>query len=215
MTDVFQTRYRSRVAGSLRPSDAGEHVRLCGWVHRRRDLGGIAFLDLRDRAGIVQVSVDPEAASAAGLQLARHLGPEDVVQIEGTVEMRPKDKVNPDLVTGEVEVRATTVRMLQAADPLPIPVYRAPDEELPTEDLRLRYRYLDLRRPELQRNLLRHRAAHAARSFLDEQGFIEVETPLLTRSTPEGGRATTWSPAACTRASSTPCRSRRSCTSSC
>jgi aspartyl-tRNA synthetase len=189
MTDVFETRYRSRAVGSLRPSDAGQPVRLAGWVHRRRDLGGLAFLDLRDRAGIVQVSVDPAAASQETLQLARHLGPEDVVEVEGTVELRPTDKANPELATGGVEVRATAVRILQAADPLPIPVYRAPDEELPMEDLRLRYRYLDLRRPELQRNLiLRHRAARAARSFLDGQGFIEVETPLLTRRTPEGAR---------------------------
>ncbi|MEX2584283.1 MAG: aspartate--tRNA ligase [Gemmatimonadota bacterium] len=189
MTDVSRTSFRSTHAGSLRAEDAGSRVTLAGWVHRRRDLGGLVFVDLRDRAGIVQVSLDPDTASPEAVKEARALGPEDVIQIVGTVEQRPRGKMNADLPTGEVEVRAETLKVLQRADPLPIPVYRSPDEELPMEDLRLRYRYLDLRRPELQRNLLmRHAAARSVREYLDGNGFVEVETPMLTRRTPEGAR---------------------------
>jgi aspartyl-tRNA synthetase len=189
MTDAFRTSYRSALAGSLRAANADSPVLLTGWVHRRRDLGGLVFLDLRDRAGILQVSFDPDSAPPEVIREARGLGPEDVVQIAGVVRRRPEGKVNRDLPTGEVEVRAETLTILQAAEPLPIPVYRSPDEELPMEDLRLRYRYLDLRRPEMQRNLLlRHRAARSARNYLDAQGFVEVETPMLTRRTPEGAR---------------------------
>lgn len=189
MTDALRTAYRTTLAGTLRGADAGSRVTLTGWVHRRRDLGGLVFLDLRDRAGILQVSFDPAAAPPEVVREARALGPEDVVQVEGVVERRPDGKVNPDLATGEVELRAEALNVLQRADPLPIPVYRSPDEELPMEDLRLRYRYLDLRRPELQRNLLlRHAAARSVRGYLDEHGFVEVETPMLTRRTPEGAR---------------------------
>jgi aspartyl-tRNA synthetase len=189
MNPRYATSFRSDLAGSLRAEHAGRRVRVVGWVHRRRDLGGIVFLDLRDRAGILQVSFDPDAAPPEVVRLARGLGPEDVVQVEGLVQARPGGKLNPELETGEVELRAESMTILQAADPLPIPVYRSPDEELPMEDLRLRYRYLDLRRPELQQNLLlRHQAARTVRNFLDSQGFIEVETPLLTRRTPEGAR---------------------------
>lgn len=189
MTADFATSYRDQLAGSLRAEHVGTRVRLVGWVHRRRDLGGLVFLDLRDRAGILQVSFDPESASPEVVREARRLGPEDVVQVEGVVLARPEGKVNAELTTGAVELRAESLRLLQAADPLPIPVYRAPDEELPMEDLRLRYRYLDLRRGEIQRNLLlRHRAAVAVRAFLDAHGFVEVETPMLTRRTPEGAR---------------------------
>lgn len=189
MTDRYATSFRNGLAGSLRAEHAGTRVRLVGWVHRRRDLGGLVFLDLRDIGGIVQVSFDPESAPSEVVRIARGLGPEDVVQVEGTVEKRPAANVNRDLPSGDVEVRAEALRIVQAADPLPIPVYRSPDEELPMEDLRLRYRYLDLRRPELQRNLLlRHRTARTARDFLDSQGFVEIETPMLTRRTPEGAR---------------------------
>jgi aspartyl-tRNA synthetase len=189
MIDAFGTAYRTTLAGSLRAEDAEKRVRLAGWVHRRRDLGGLVFLDLRDRAGILQVSFDPRWAATEAVREARALGPEDVVQIEGTLQLRPQGKVNRELETGEIELRAETLTVLQRAEPLPIPVYRSPDEELPMEDLRLRYRYLDLRRPELQRNLLlRHRAARSVRSYLDANGFVEVETPMLTRRTPEGAR---------------------------
>ena len=187
MTEVFATQFRSDLAGALRASDIGRSVRLVGWVHRRRDLGGLVFVDLRDRSGLLQISFDPEWTSGELLKLARDLGPEDVIQAEGTVEKRIRE--NPEMVTGDIEVRCTSLRILQKSAPLPIPVYRSPDEALPGEDLRLRYRYLDLRRPELLRNFdLRHRAARAVRRYLDEQGFLEVETPMLTRRTPEGAR---------------------------
>ena len=189
MTDTFETSFRSGLAGNLSGDDTGREVRLVGWVHRRRDLGGLVFVDLRDRAGIVQVSFDPGSASADAIREARALGPEDVIQVTGRVRTRPEGKVNRELASGEVEVVAESLLMLQSAEPLPIPVYRAPDEELPMEDLRLRYRYLDLRRAELQRNLLmRNRAARCVREFLHEQGFVEIETPMLTRRTPEGAR---------------------------
>jgi aspartyl-tRNA synthetase len=187
MSESLATHYRTTVAGSLRAADIGSRVRLVGWIHRNRDLGGLVFFDLRDRAGLVQVSFDPAWSSPEVLRLARDLGPEDVVQVEGTVERRIKE--NPELPSGEIEIRATGLEVLSRSAPLPIPVYRTPEEELPAEDLRLRYRYLDLRRPEIQRNfLLRNRAARSVRTFLDDQGFVEVETPMLTRRTPEGAR---------------------------
>ncbi|MDP9348940.1 MAG: aspartate--tRNA ligase [Gemmatimonadota bacterium] len=187
MIETSSTAFRTTTAGSLRAGDAGRPVRLAGWVHRARDLGGIVFLDLRDRGGVVQVSFDPAWTPAGTLAAARGLSPEDVVQVAGTVERRVKE--NPNLPTGEVEVRGTGLRLLTRAEPLPIQVDYAKDEELPSEDLRLRYRYLDLRRPELQRNFVaRHRAAQSVRSFLSGEGFLEVETPILTKPTPEGAR---------------------------
>jgi hypothetical protein len=185
MSDPLATRYRTSVAGSLRAADIGADVRLVGWVHRRRDLGGLVFLDLRDRGGLVQISFDSDWSPPEVLREARELGPEDVVQVTGSVFRRIKE--NPELPSGEIEVRAVEMTVLTRSEPLPIPVYRSPDEELPTEELRLRYRYLDLRRPELQANfLLRHRAAKAVRSYMDSAGFVEIETPMLTRRTPEG-----------------------------
>jgi len=190
MTEIRSTAataYRTGAAGSLREGDVGSHVRLAGWVHRVRDLGGVAFVDLRDRAGVVQVSFDPAWTPPEVLEAARALSAEDVVQVEGTVERRIR--VNPNLPSGEVEVRGTALVRLSHAEPLPIQVDYAGDEELPSEDLRLRHRYLDLRRPELQRNFLtRHRAAQSVRRYLSEQGFLEVETPILTKPTPEGAR---------------------------
>jgi aspartyl-tRNA synthetase len=188
MTDsVLATALRTLPAGELRASDAGTPVRLAGWVHRIRDLGGVAFLDLRDRAGLVQVSFDPAWTPPETLAAARELRPESVVRVEGTVERRIK--VNPQLPSGEVEVRAVALEVLTVAEALPIQVDYAADEELPSEDLRLQHRYLDLRRPELQRNFfIRHRAAQVVRSYLSGQGFLEVETPLLTKPTPEGAR---------------------------
>jgi aspartyl-tRNA synthetase len=187
MTESFATQYRTDLAGSLRASDIGRAVRLVGWVHRRRDLGGLVFVDLRDRGGLFQLSFDPSWTSAEALRVARGLGPEDVIQVEGTIV----ERINPntEMVTGDIELRCSRIDLLQPSAPIPIPVYRTPDEALPAEDMRLRYRYLDLRRPELQRNFdLRHRAARAVRRNLDEQGFLEIETPMLTRRTPEGAR---------------------------
>ncbi|HEX2201881.1 MAG TPA: aspartate--tRNA ligase [Longimicrobium sp.] len=189
MTDPFSTAYRTRAAGTLRAGDAGSNVTLAGWVHRRRDLGSLVFLDLRDREGLVQVSFDPAWSPPEVLEEARRLGPEDVVQVEGMVFPRIQGQRNADLPTGDIEVRAAALRILTRAEPLPIQVFYGTGEELAAEELRLRYRYLDLRRAELQAALtVRHRAAKAARDFLSEQGFLEIETPLLTKPTPEGAR---------------------------
>jgi aspartyl-tRNA synthetase len=183
------TSYRTSLAGSLRAADAGNPVTLAGWVHRRRDLGGLCFVDLRDREGLAQVSFDPAWTPPEVLEEARRLGPEDVIQVEGTVFPRIAGQHNPDLPTGDVEVRATALTLLTRAEPLPIQVFYGAKDELPSEDLRLRYRSLDLRRPELQHAIrIRHQAAAATRQFLNAQGFLEIETPLLTKPTPEGAR---------------------------
>jgi aspartyl-tRNA synthetase len=187
--DRERTAYRSRCCGTLRRADAGAEVRLAGWVHRRRDLGGLVFLDLRDRTGLVQVSCGPEWTAPDSLATARRCGQEYVVAVRGRVVPRPAGAVNPDLPTGEIEVQATELRVLSAAATPPIPVALRPDEELPSEELRLRYRYLDLRRPEMQAFLFaRDRVTRTVRNTLAGLGFVEIETPLLTRPTPEGAR---------------------------
>jgi aspartyl-tRNA synthetase len=177
------------MVGGLRASDHGTRQRLAGWVHRRRDLGGLVFVDLRDRSGLVQVSFGPAWTEAASLALAHELGHEDVILVEGTVERRPEGARNAEMATGDVEVRVTRLeRLSDAATPV-IPVYRAADDELPAEELRLQHRVLDLRREELQRNLvLRHELVLAARNYFDALGFVEIETPILTKATPEGAR---------------------------
>jgi aspartyl-tRNA synthetase len=164
-------------------------VRLAGWVHRRRDLGGLLFVDLRDRSGLVQLAFGEDWTEPDALELAHGLGPEDVVRVEGEVEPRPEEALNPDMATGEIEVHVRRLERLSAADPLPILVAVPPEESLPSEELRLRHRYLDLRRPGMARHFeARHRAVAGARAALDAEGFLEVETPLLTRRTPEGAR---------------------------
>ncbi len=185
----WSTGHRDAGCGQLDASWSGRDVRLGGWVHKRRDLGGLMFVDLRDRTGLIQLSFDPEETEAEALELASRLGPEDVLQVEGTVARRPEEARNPEMPTGEIEVRVRRARRLSAAEPLPILVAVPPEESLPSEELRLRHRYLDLRRPEMIRNFeVRHRATAAARRALDAEGFLEVETPLLTRRTPEGAR---------------------------
>jgi len=187
--EIERTALRSGMVGSVDASRAGEPVRLVGWVHRRRDLGGLRFLDLRDRSGLVQVSFGPEWTEADALQLAGRLGQEDVVSVEGTVALRPEGARNADLATGDVEIRAERLRVLGKARTPAIPVYRGPDDVLPAEELRLQHRALDLRRRELQENLvLRHRLVLATRNYMDGMGFVEVETPILTKATPEGAR---------------------------
>ena len=166
----------------------GQHVRLGGWVHRRRDLGGILFIDLRDRAGLVQVAVGPGAPDDVR-RVAAGLASETVIEVEGDVTARPANMKNPDLATGDVEVQATRLAVLGTAVTPPIPVARGKGEELPAEELRLKYRHLDLRRPEMQGNLmLRHRLLQRARRTLAELEFLEIETPILTKPTPEGAR---------------------------
>ena len=176
---------KRRGAGTLTASDAGTRVKLQAWVQRRRDLGGLMFLDLRDRSGLVQVVVHPEeqAAAAAALEPVRAGW---VVEVEGAVAEREAGNVNLDLPTGAVEVVADRAVVLARSEPPPFAIDGRADA---SEETRLRYRYLDLRRPDLQRNLLlRDRVVLAARNYLHEQGFVDVETPILTRSTPEGAR---------------------------
>ena len=189
MTDLERTSMRSMYCGSLRAEHAGLRVTLGGWVHRRRDLGGIVFLDLRDRAGLVQVAVGPAWAGADVVAQAGGLGAETVVVVEGEVVARPPNMQNPDLATGAVEVHATALRVVGPAGTPPIPVARGKGEELPSEEARLTHRHLDLRRPEMQANLmLRHRLLQRARRTMSELGFLEIETPILTKPTPEGAR---------------------------
>ncbi len=186
MTDIFRTSMRDEALGSLDREHVDRQVRLVGWVHRARDLGSLVFFDLRDRTGRVQVSFDPEWADEETLARARALGAEDVVRVEGTLAARPADAQRE---VGEFEVRATRLEVVSESEPPPIPVYRTPEEEAPAEERRLRYRYLDLRRPEIQQNfILRHRVGQSVRAFLSERGFLEIETPLLTKRTPEGAR---------------------------
>ena len=185
----FATTHRTHLCGDLRLADAGTAVRLGGWVHRARDLGGLIFLDVRDRAGLVQVSFTPGVALPEAIVQAAAVGIESVVLIEGEVVARPTEVRNPDMATGDVEVRARSIRVVGGATTPAIPVARGRGEKLPAEELRLRHRYLDLRRPELQQNIvLRHRLLQATRGYLSAQGFLEIETPILTKPTPEGAR---------------------------
>ena len=179
------TTFRTHTCGSVRASDVGTDVRLGGWVHRKRDLGDLIFVDLRDRDGLVQVSFDPRYSPPDVMMHAAALGAETVVLVEGEVVARPAEMRNPELGTGAVEVRGRTLRVVGPASAPAIPVARARGESLPAEELRLRHRYLDLRRPELQENLvLRHRLMQTARRFLSDRSFLEIETPILTKPTP-------------------------------
>jgi aspartyl-tRNA synthetase len=176
---------RTRTCGELGLDTVGEVVVLDGWVQRRRDHGGLIFIDLRDRSGIVQVVFSPEQSKDA-FHSAEQVRNEYVLAVRGSVRRRPEGTANPKLSTGEVEVLADAVWVLNAAKTPPFYIEEKVDVD---ESVRLRYRYLDLRRPELKRNLmLRHRAAKVVRDFLDAHGFLEIETPMLTRSTPEGAR---------------------------
>jgi len=190
MTDSeLATTFRTHLCGALRDQHVGATVRLGGWIHRARDLGGLMFFDLRDRAGLVQVSIDLATASPEVAQVARSLGAETVVLVEGVVAQRPEAMRNADLGTGGVEVRASSLRVVGPSDTPVIPVARGKGEQLAAEELRLRHRYLDLRRDDLQRNLvLRHRLMQTTRRFLSDNGFFEIETPMLTKPTPEGAR---------------------------
>jgi aspartyl-tRNA synthetase len=187
--DIERTSLRTCMVGGLRASDSGAHMNLAGWVHRRRDLGGILFVDLRDRSGLVQVSFKADWTEPDSMELAHRISHEDVIRIEGVVHGRPQGSDNVDMATGEVEVRATRLEILSDARTPAIPVYRAAEHELPAEELRLLHRALDLRRSELQQALiLRHKLLLATRNYMDGLGFVEVETPILTKATPEGAR---------------------------
>ena len=179
---------RSNGCGDLRKQHIDKQVQLCGWVDRRRDHGGVIFIDLRDRSGTVQITVDPDLGAEA-FAVAEHLRSETVLQVEGKVRGRPAESLNEKLATGAVEVLASSITVLNSVKgnlPFPVSVH---DEENTREELRLRHRYLDLRRKRMNDNLrLRAQTIQAARRFLEDEGFIEVETPVLTRSTPEGAR---------------------------
>ncbi|SEH14098.1 aspartate--tRNA ligase [Thermoleophilum album] len=185
MTEPRGNRFRDCWAGELRRADAGRTVRLAGWVHRRRDHGGVVFCDLRDRSGIVQLVFRPEEAPDVH-EAARRLRAEDVITVRGSVVERTPETVNPDLATGEIEVVVEQLERLAASETPPFPI----DEPRQLgEETRLRYRFLDLRRDAMREALLlRDRVYREIRDQLAEDGFVEVETPLLTRSTPEGAR---------------------------
>src|SRR5687767_9474943 len=175
---------RTHTAGELTSADVDKDVVLLGWVHRIRDLGSLVFIDLRDRHGLTQVVARDNEPLVNNLKRLRS---EFVISVKGKVVARATDAVNPKMKTGEIEVEAVDVRLLNDAKVTPFPI--ADETTQASEDLRLKYRYLDLRRPRLQRNLtLRHKATMAIRKYFDEQGFLEIETPMLTKSTPEGAR---------------------------
>lgn len=176
---------RSHTCGQLRKSDVGQTVHLQGWVARRRDLGGLIFVDLRDRYGKTQLVVHPEEAPDIAA-IAHQLHAEWVIEADGIVQERPQGMVNRDLPTGEIEVKLTALTVLNPCPPLP---FQLDEADKASEELRLKYRYLDLRRPEVQEVfMLRHRMAKVVRDHFSEEGFLEIETPFLVKSTPEGAR---------------------------
>jgi aspartyl-tRNA synthetase len=183
MADPLGSLTRTHTCGALRADDVGAEVVLLGWVHRVRDLGGVTFIDMRDRAGLSQVVVRENDALMA---TAKKLRSEFVIGVQGVVQRRSEDSTNAKLATGEVEVLAREIRILNEAK---TPPFQIAEDQPVSEEVRLKYRYLDLRRPRLQGNIgLRHRVSMAIRRHLDQQGFWEIETPILTKSTPEGAR---------------------------
>ena len=185
MIDLLGDLKRTDYCGDLRRKDVNREVTLLGWVQRRRDLGGLIFVELRDREGIVQVVFNPEVSPETH-EKAQSLRNEYVVGVQGTVALRPEGTPNPKLSTGEIEIIVKELKILNVSK---TPPFLIEDEEEVAENTRLKYRYLDLRKPGLQRNLiLRHQVAKEVRNYFDRLGFLEVETPMLTKSTPEGAR---------------------------
>ena len=185
MIDLLGNLKRTDYCGDLKKKDANREVTLMGWVQRRRDLGGLIFVELRDRQGVIQVVFNPEVSSEVH-EKAQSLRSEYVVSVQGTVVVRPEGTVNPKLNTGEIEVIPKELKILNVSK---TPPFLIEDEEEVAENTRLKYRYLDLRKPGLQRNLiLRHHVAKEVRNYFDPLGFLEIETPMLTKSTPEGAR---------------------------
>ena len=185
MLDFLGNLQRTHTLGELRASHAGQKVVVMGWVNRRRDHGNLIFLDLRDRTGVTQIVLDKDL-TPKGHEKAEHVRPEYVVAAIGTLRLRKNDVINPKMATGEVEVSVDELLVLNDAK---VPPFSPAEDAISNEEVRLKYRYLDLRRPEMQANFaLRHRIALSVRQFLSGQGFYEIETPFLTRSTPEGAR---------------------------
>ena len=177
---------RTHHCGELRASNEGQEVVLCGWVSHRRDHGGLIFIDLRDRSGLVQLVFAEDKIGADQFPKAESLRSEFVVAVRGKVSLRDKETINPNMATGEVEIYAEELRILNKAQTPPFYIQDGIDVD---ENVRLKYRYLDLRRPEMQKNImLRHRVTKLMRDYFDEHGFLEIETPMLTKSTPEGAR---------------------------
>lgn len=175
---------RTQYCGQVNSSHIDQVVELCGWVHRRRDHGGVIFIDLRDREGLVQVVCDPELPDVFGI--AEQVRNEFVVRMKGKVRARPQGSVNPDLATGEIEILGLELEVLNRSE---TPPFQLDEHEKASEEVRLRYRYIDLRRPEmLERIRMRARVTRALRNFLDDNGFLDIETPMLTKATPEGAR---------------------------
>ena len=175
--------YRSHTCGALRAADTGQTVRLSGWIHRKRDHGGLVFIDLRDHYGLTQLVLAPDTP---GFAVVERLRAESVIRVDGEVVARSADTINPNLATGEVEVRVKAVEVLSEAAELPLPVFGEPDYP---EEIRLKHRYLDLRRETLHKNIvLRSKVIHSIRNRMINQGFLEYQTPILTASSPEGAR---------------------------
>ncbi len=176
---------RDKGCGEIRESDIGRNLTLCGWVFRRRDHGGLIFIDLRDRSGILQVVFSPDVSGDAH-ELAHDLRSEYVISVSGEIRKRPEGTENPNMLTGAVEMYINKLDVLNESSPLPFGIEDAADA---SDMLRLKHRYLDLRRPEMQRNfIIRHKVTKVIRDYLDEREFLEIETPMLTKSTPEGAR---------------------------
>ena len=174
---------RTHYCGELNSSHIDQEIELCGWVHRRRDHGGVIFLDLRDRTGLAQIVFDPDRAEP--FSIADLIRNEFVIKITGKVRNRPEGTINTDLTTGEIEVLGYSIEVLNKSKTPPIQI----DDEHVHDDIKLRYRYIDLRRPLMQKNLqLRSRVVKELRTFLDKKGFLDIETPMLTKATPEGAR---------------------------
>jgi aspartyl-tRNA synthetase len=185
MLDFLGELKRTHMCGALRTSDAGSSVVLMGWVNRRRDLGNLIFLDLRDRTGITQIVITADAGAEMHKK-TESLRSEYVIAVIGRVKLRDASTINPNIPTGEIEVVADELRLLNDSKPLP---FSPADNDIANEEVRLKYRYLDLRRPEMHQNIaLRHRVTLVIREYLNAQGFYEIETPMMTRSTPEGAR---------------------------
>jgi aspartyl-tRNA synthetase len=185
LLDTLGSLIRTHTCGQLRAADAGSDVVLLGWVNRRRDHGNLIFLDLRDRYGISQIVLDKDASPAAHAK-ADQARPEYVIAAIGKVRLRGRDVINPKMPTGEIEIVAGELRILNDAK---VPPFSPAEDAIANEEVRLKYRYIDLRRPEMQHNLeVRHKVAQAVREYLSAQGFLEIETPFMTRSTPEGAR---------------------------
>ena len=182
---AFEVHYRTHTCGELTAKNIGQQVKLAGWVNRRRDHGGLIFIDIRDRYGMTQVISDPERSPETH-RVAAELRSEYVVQVTGTVVHRLPGTENPNLSTGEIEVTADAIEILNPSRTTPFPIT---DNIQVDESLRLKYRYLDLRRPTMRDNMImRHRVVKSMRDYLDERGFLEIETPILMKSTPEGAR---------------------------